>query len=67
MVMFPSAMAEVDSILEDMTRKIWHLHNNFPKAALHAPPEAALHAPPEELGLNIPTIWEDYCSTAIRS
>jgi hypothetical protein len=59
MDMPPSAMAQTNSILEGMTRKIWHLPNNIPKAALHAPPE--------EMGLNIPIIWEYYCGTAIRS
>jgi len=52
-------MTEVDSIVEGATRKIWHLPNNFPKAGLHAPTK--------ELGLNIPTIWEDYCGAATRS
>ena len=42
-----------------LTGKSWHLPNNFPRADLHAPPE--------ELRLNIPTLWEDYCGTAIRS
>jgi hypothetical protein len=51
MAMSLSAMAEVDSILESMTRKIRHLTNTFPKAGLHDPPE--------KLALNIPTIWED--------
>jgi hypothetical protein len=52
-------MAKVDSILEGAARKIWHLPKTFPLAGLHAPPE--------ELGLNIPTIWEDYRGSAIRS
>ena len=53
-------MAEVDdSILEGTSRKIWHLPNTFPRAGLHAPAE--------ELGLNIPTVWEDYCGSAIRT
>jgi hypothetical protein len=26
-----------------------------------------VHAPHDELGLNLITIWENYCSTAIRS
>jgi hypothetical protein len=59
MALSPTAMAEVDSILEGAARKIWHLPKTFPRAGLHAPPE--------ELGLNIPTIWEDYCGSAIRS
>ncbi len=55
----PSAMTEVDSIVEGVTRNIWHLPNNFPITGIHAPPE--------ELGLNIPTIWEDYCGATVRS
>jgi hypothetical protein len=58
-VMSPSAMAEVNLILDGMTRKIWHLLITFLRAGLHAPPE--------ELSVNIPTICEDYCGTAIRS
>jgi hypothetical protein len=30
-------------------------------------PRAGLHAPSEDLGFNIPTVWEDYCKSAIRS
>jgi hypothetical protein len=59
MALSPASMAEVDSILEATTRKIWNLPSTFPRAGLHATPE--------EMGLNIPTIWEDYCGTAIRS
>jgi hypothetical protein len=59
MALSPTAMAEVDSILESTSRKIWHLPNTFPIAGLHAPAE--------ELGLKIPTVWEDYCGSAIRS
>jgi hypothetical protein len=59
MALFSTTMAEVDSILEGTSRKIWHLPNSFPRAGLHAPSE--------ELGLNIRTVWEDYCGYAIRS
>jgi hypothetical protein len=59
MALSPTGMAEVDSNLEGTARKIWHLPNTFPRAGLHAPSE--------ELGLNIPTVWEDYCGSAIRS
>ncbi len=48
MTLSPTAMAEVDSILECASRKIWYLPNTFPRAGLHAPSE--------ELGLNIPTV-----------
>ena len=59
MTMSPSVMVEVDSILEGMTRKIWDIPSNLPRAGLHAPPE--------ELGLDILTNWEAYCGTAICS
>jgi hypothetical protein len=59
MALSPAAMAEEYSILEGTPRKIWHLPSIFPRAELHAPTE--------ELGLNIPTIWEDYCGSTIRS
>ena len=59
MALSPAAMAEVDSILEGTSRKIWHLPNTFPRAGLHAPAE--------ELELNIPTVWKDYCGSTIRS
>ncbi len=49
----------MDSILGGTSRKIWHLPNTFPRVGLHAPPE--------EIGLNIPTFWEDYFGSAIRS
>jgi len=52
-------MGEIDSILEGASRKIWNLPNTFPRAGLHAPAE--------EQGLNIPTVWEDYCGFAVRS
>ena len=59
MALSPTAMAEVNFILEGTSRKIWHLPNTVPRAGLHAPAD--------ELELNIPTIWEDYCRSAIRS
>jgi hypothetical protein len=39
MALSPTAMAEVDSILEGTSRKIWHLPNTVPRAGLHAPLE----------------------------
>jgi len=48
MALSPKAIEEVDSILEGGSRKIWNLHNTYPKAGLHAPAE--------ELGLSIPTV-----------
>ncbi len=59
MALSPIAMSEVDSVLEGAARQIWQLPTNFPKAGLHAPAE--------ELGLNIPTVREDYGGSAIRS
>ena len=59
MALSPKAMGEVDSILEGTSRKNWNLPNTFPRAGLHAPAK--------ELGLNIPTVWEDYCGSAVRS
>jgi hypothetical protein len=52
-------MSEIDSILEGMSRKIWQIPTNFSTSGLHAPAD--------ELGLNIPTVWEDYCGSTIRS
>jgi len=59
MALSPEAIREVDSLLEGISKQIWNLHPAFPKAGLHALQE--------ELGLNIPSIWEDYCGTAIHS
>jgi hypothetical protein len=59
MALSPQAMQEVDSSLEDISRQIWNLPPAFPKAGLHALLE--------DLGLNIPSIWEDYCGAVIRS
>jgi hypothetical protein len=59
MVIYPSAVREVDSILGTKSREKWRLPTTFPRAGQHA----AI----EELGLKIPSIWEDYCGAAIRS
>jgi hypothetical protein len=59
MALSPTAMSEVDSVLKGAAIQIWRLPISFPKAGLHAPAE--------ELGLNIPTVWEYYCGSAIRS
>ena len=53
------AIQEVDSLIEGISIQIWNLPITFPKASLHALLE--------DLGLNIPSIWEDYCGAAIRS
>ena len=47
---------EGDSVI---SREIWNLPLTFLKAGLHALLE--------DIGLNIPSIWEDYCGAAIRS
>jgi hypothetical protein len=47
----PLAITSIDSSLEAPCRKIWRLPKGFPRARLHAPHD--------ELGLNLPTIWED--------
>ena len=59
MALTPQAIQEIDSLLEGISRQIWNLPLAFPKAGLHA------HL--EDLGLNISSIWEDYCGAAIRS
>jgi len=59
MALSSQAIHEVDSLIEGISRQIWKLSINFPKAGLHALLEA--------LGLNITSIWEDYSGTAICS
>ena len=59
MALSPSTITTIDSKLEATCRKIWKLPKGFPRAGLHAPQD--------ELGLNLPTIWEDYCAAAINS
>ena len=59
MTLSPQAIREVDSVLEGISRQIWNLTPTFPKARLHA-----LF---EDLGLDIPSVWEDYCGAVIRS
>jgi hypothetical protein len=59
MALSPSAIKEVDAVLESISRKIWNLPDSFPRAGLHAMLE--------EVGLNIPSVWEDYCGAAVRA
>jgi hypothetical protein len=59
MAFSPQAIHEVDSLLGGISRQIWNLPLAFPKAGLHALLE--------DLGLNIPSVWEDHCGAAIRS
>ena len=49
----------MNSVLEGISRQIWSLPPTFPKAGLHALLE--------DLGLNIPSVWENYCGPAIHS
>jgi hypothetical protein len=46
-------------VVESISKEIWNLPTSFTKAGLHAVLE--------EAGLNIPSVWEDYCGAAVRS
>ena len=59
MALSPAAITSIDSLLGATCRKIWRLPKGFPRAELHAPDD--------ELGLNLPTIWEDYSAAATNS
>ena len=59
MTLSPDAMKAVGSLLEKLSRKIYGLPTSFPRARLHGPIA--------EIGLNILTISEDFCGTALRS
>jgi hypothetical protein len=59
MALSPAAIQDVDSVLERISRQIWNLPASFPKAGIHALLD--------EVGLNISSVWEDYCGTALRS
>jgi hypothetical protein len=59
MALSPQDIRDVDSLLEGISRQIWNLPLAFPKAGLHALIK--------DLGLNIPSIWEDCCGAEIRS
>ena len=59
MALSPQAIRKVDLELEGISRPIWNLPPTFPKVGLHALLE--------DIGLNIPSIWKDYCGAAIRS
>jgi hypothetical protein len=49
----------VDSFIEKLSRIIWGLPTSFQRAGFHAPDE--------EISLNIPSIWENFCGSALRS
>ncbi len=51
MALSPQAIREVDSVLEGISRQIWNQPPTFPKAGLYVLLE--------DIGLNIPSIWED--------
>jgi len=53
----------VDSVVEKISRQIWNLPASFPKARFRVYMYVLL----EDLGLNIPSVWEEYCGVAIRS
>jgi len=59
MALHPTAIKEVDSVMEIISREIWNLTASFPKAGLHTLLD--------KVGLNILSVWEDYCGAAIRS
>jgi hypothetical protein len=59
MALSSTSIKAVDSIVEKITREIWKLPASFPKACLHALIT--------EVGLNIPSVWEDCCGAAVRS
>ena len=54
-----TSIKQVDVVIESISREIWNLPISFSRVGLHALPE--------EVGLNIPSVWEDYCGAAIRS
>ena len=56
----PLAIREADSVLEGISRQLWNLPPTSPKARLHTLLD-------EDLGLNILSVWDDYCGAAIRS
>ena len=55
----PSAIWEVVSVVEKISRKLWDLPDSYRKVGLHALIE--------NLGLNILSTWEGYYGAAIRS
>ena len=59
MALSPASITIIDSKLEATCQTIWKLPKGFPGAGMHAPRD--------ELEINLPTIWEDYCSAVINS
>ena len=59
MALPPLVIKAVDAVLEKVSRLIWDLPASFPKTGLHALLD--------EVGLNIPSVSEDYCGATVRS
>jgi len=59
MALSPTSIKQADVVIESISREIWNLPISFPRAGLHALPD--------EVGLNIPSVWEDYCGAGVRS
>ena len=59
MALSPLSIKAVDSVLETISRDISNLPASFQKAGLYALLE--------EVGLNIPSVGEDYCGATVRS
>ena len=59
MALPPILIKAVDTLLESISREIWNLPALFPRADLNALLD--------KVGLNIPSVWEDYCCAAVRS
>ena len=51
MALSPTSIKAVDSVVESISREIRNRPASFPKAGLHALLD--------EVGLNIPSVWED--------
>ncbi len=49
----------MDAVIEKISIKIWNLPTFFPKAGFHALPD--------DLGLNVPSVFEDYSGADIRA
>ncbi len=59
MALSPTAIREVDAVIKKISLKIWNLSTSFPMTGLHALPD--------DLGLNVPSVCEDYCGAPIRA
>jgi hypothetical protein len=59
MALTPSTIRKATAVVEKISRRIWNLPTAFPTAGIHV-----LH---EDLGLDVPSAWEDYRGASIRS